>query len=887
MNEKIPVRKRIGALFIAASFPAFTLFLFAPLHIYLTNRAEFRFGILDITPLLAAVCLAATCAVTLLLLPLPPRLFRAAVALLFAAGVGFWIQGNLLVWRVGVLDGREIPWGAHRVYGWVDGAMWAALLATAVWRREFVFRIARGGSAAFLLIQLLSTAVTTARAPGELNFYRYTSDETDKFTFSNKRNVILLVLDQFQSDIFQDLLSGDGEFRGAFTGFTYFRNTLGGYPTTYPSVLLILTGKYYDNSVPIQRFMENAYAERNIPATLRQEGWRVYLQRHLSILNDERIASNIRKRAPEPLRVENIGYAAILYDASLVRYAPYFAKGHFYNDGRGFFRRMCAQAGGAGGGPWWTIGDWSLEPSVKFIEGMEREGRVGDGPGTFSYFHLVGTHIPFTLNERMEYEEMPTTRENYLRQGRGALRIAERFIAKLKALGLYDSSMIFVMSDHGSSFRVPASFCAAQGGAPRVGGEHPVVSDLIIPQGLPLLMVKPFNAGGALRVSDAPVTVGDVTATVASALGMGKEFTGESVFARGESEDRERRFLLYYWGDHRWTEEYLPLMTEYAVRGPSGCRESWAPTGRRFPPGGGGAGYAWGTEIGFGAGGSYLRYALEGWSLPQEGYTWTEEARATLVMPVEPPRGDMVMRAVLKPWIPPGGKREYQRVIVEVNGETLGTWEVTPVEREYRMTIPARLLGRPTLTISFLLPDRASPRDAGLGDDMRTLGVAVRSVVIGGGGRCAETPYAYGTKIAFGRGGNAVHYTGAGWSEPEDRYTWTIGTRASLRILREPSPADLVLRAYVRPMSTGRQPDVQRVYIGVNGKRVGEWRVGRGGEYEVAIPAGFVQTPEAIITFDMPDAVSPLSRGKGDDPRVLGLCFSWVRLMPGGATPSP
>jgi hypothetical protein len=54
-----------------------------------------------------------------------------------------------------------------------------------------------------------------------------------------------------------------------FEGFTYFRNGVGGYPFTELSVALMLTGRYYDNLQPFERWRKEAYEGLSIPRVLK------------------------------------------------------------------------------------------------------------------------------------------------------------------------------------------------------------------------------------------------------------------------------------------------------------------------------------------------------------------------------------------------------------------------------------------------------------------------------------------------------------------------------------------------------------------------------------------------------------------------------------------
>jgi hypothetical protein len=316
-------------------------------------------------------------------------------------------------------------------------------------------------------------------------------------------------------------------------------------------------------------------------------------------------------------------------------------------------------------------------------------------------------------------------------------------------------------------------------------------------------------------------------------------------------------------------------MTEYVVRGASGCAESWAPTGRHFSPPSRAAApavYTPGTEITFGVGGTYLQYAGEGWSFPEEESTFTREKTAALRIPLRPSGAPLMLKMSLWPFLPPGGGKA-QRVGVHVNDRKVADWEAVPQQPEYSAFIPQDALSGGALTVRLDLPDAVSPLAAGIGRDPRSLGVSVRRMTL-----WALKPYAHGTPITFGAGGDSVPFEESGWSTPEKGFTWTSGNRASLRIPLPPPASDLVLHAVVKPLRIAGRVDAQRVYIGVDGKRVGEWRVDSEGEYRVEIPRRCLEGTSAHISFDLPDAASPREKGMNDDSRILGLRFHSVRL---------
>ena len=72
-------------------------------------------------------------------------------------------------------------------------------------------------------------------------------DETERIYF---------VLDGFQSDAFEDIVEADrAQMDRQFSGFTFFRNHMGAFPTTIVSIPAMLTGSVYRNQEPLRRFI--------------------------------------------------------------------------------------------------------------------------------------------------------------------------------------------------------------------------------------------------------------------------------------------------------------------------------------------------------------------------------------------------------------------------------------------------------------------------------------------------------------------------------------------------------------------------------------------------------------------------------------------------------
>ena len=199
------------------------------------------------------------------------RYAKKVTALFFAIGLLLWIQGNIMVWNYGLLDGHIIPWGDYFWNGIIDALVWIGVLAICILKSDALYKHIRVVCLLLIVVQFGGIMATVYAAPDEPAWkYQNSSEYPGKLLqFSPDTNVIIIILDTYQSDIFQEIIHEDEKYKDMFDGFTYYRNTVGGFSTTYPSVALILSGEHYDNAVPIKDFIKNSALNNSIPVVLK------------------------------------------------------------------------------------------------------------------------------------------------------------------------------------------------------------------------------------------------------------------------------------------------------------------------------------------------------------------------------------------------------------------------------------------------------------------------------------------------------------------------------------------------------------------------------------------------------------------------------------------
>ena len=182
--------------------------------IYVGNVNEFSASFIAIAnPYLPFIVLSgAICGLVAMFLKNKSR--HKFLALVASLGLLCWLQGYITVWNYGHLDGRTIDWTVNAWQGWLDATMWVGLIMLALLMAKRIGTGLTGLGIAVFLMQLI-VAGSTLIARSELihtdNDSAATASTLEQiYRFSSNKNVLHILADGFQSDIFEELLA-DGE----------------------------------------------------------------------------------------------------------------------------------------------------------------------------------------------------------------------------------------------------------------------------------------------------------------------------------------------------------------------------------------------------------------------------------------------------------------------------------------------------------------------------------------------------------------------------------------------------------------------------------------------------------------------------------------------------
>lgn len=568
-----PARIRVVA---AAAALGVLVFLAVPATLYLGNLPEFMAPPLPLARLLLAPALLLVACAFIGSRFGGGAAHARATSLLSMLTLLAWGQAYLLGRGYGVFDG-ESTWTAAAWRGWLDASLWLAGLLAAVLAYRRLEQPLFTAALVIVALQLAvigSSAVAQREALADKSVSPHPLNGLDPLArFSAERNVVQIVLDSFQADVFQELVTGEdgAQVREALRGFTFFEEHVGTFPATHLALPVIVSGQVYRNRVPQREYMDEAFGRGSVLRAARQAGFEVDVAADSWIL--DRLAQGGIDNAYVPGAMPVAHEAARLLDFALFRLAPHFAKPVVYDDQRWRVQRLLAGS---------DLLKFAYFKHNAFLAEMTRRLAVDRAKPVYKFIHVLTTHRPFVVNPDCSPagKELARVRETVTAQSRCSLAFVVALLRRMQQAGVYDNSLIVLMGDHGGHID-PLRY------RPGHIDSHGKISELRpheVAMATPLLAIKPPAADTPFRISPAFTSMTDVAATVDAALQLGAGLPGRSVFEAPPA--AERRYYIYHWRPTDLVADHVDWIEEFVIRGSVYRAESWHPVAVYFPPGG-------------------------------------------------------------------------------------------------------------------------------------------------------------------------------------------------------------------------------------------------------------------------------------------------------------
>ncbi len=401
------VRSQLPAALLLSALLAATIALIEPAKSAIGNWSEIGIGISTLLARLVtpfAVALAGIAAFAVFLTVVAPR---RAVPILAALYVALWAQGSLFVWEYGAFDGSPIDWSEHSGKALLELAFWAAVLALALIKHEWIRRRWLPIAAIVFALQFAAIADQARRNPpipetpdSEASIVD-AQEVRSVSLYSRELNVILIVLDSLQSDFFSEAMH-DPELRAAMPpGFTYYRNATSVYSSTTDSLYSIFTSKMLNREgrvVSKAQSLPTRLAEQGFDAVVTASGNRRTFQKSGDW--DYRVVT------PAALGAAGAASAAWRDDVSdmfalvTFRLSPHFLKRRIYHDGLWRTPSLYPQLLTVPNDP--TIHARTRLDLAIFNE-LIASASAGNTAPQFRFLHFFGAHRPSTVNQNCDY----------------------------------------------------------------------------------------------------------------------------------------------------------------------------------------------------------------------------------------------------------------------------------------------------------------------------------------------------------------------------------------------------------------------------------------------------------------------------------------------------
>ena len=445
-GDKRTLKTRI-IIALCGCVPFVLTFMFTPIvETFLANTRFFNYTVPQLMIPVSVFALLSCAALFGFSFALRGRLFNWYVSLLAGLSFAAQIQGLFMNGTVGVLDGTEILWKEQSISALVGLAVWGFILflmffiaqySQNIWKNVVMFLCL------FLCVMQVIN-ITTIALTSEIDEKNNLSATRDgEFQYSDKHNIIVLVVDSFDVRYAQEVMDNSPEYYDEFDGFTWYKKTKSHYSRTFPSVSYFFTGVDYKYEIPYDEYMNKAWEDTTIFEDMRSAGYTPRVYQYDKYVNTDleymvKHVENYKEAKSEVLKGTLLKEMLTL---SIYKNAPVALKPFFETDTTQLNSAYVLEG---------NKGLSNLD--MNFYNRLTSEGlSVTDGfeeNGTFTYFHLRGCHAPYLFDEDCKESDEKLTIEDATR---GALTNVNEYLRQLKEQGIYDSSTIIIMGDHAKS----------------------------------------------------------------------------------------------------------------------------------------------------------------------------------------------------------------------------------------------------------------------------------------------------------------------------------------------------------------------------------------------------------------------------------------------------
>lgn len=666
-DKHLSLKHRFAFGAVMSAFFSFSLLVYGPLSLYVTGNDEMWFSFRSLLLPVTLISVTAFVIITAVLSLPKGAIHKALCCLIFGIALGLYIQCGFfnISYGSGVLDGSQIAWKDYTTYGAIDSAMWAACLALPFalfmvfknsWRHILMV------TAAFIMVlQIGGLAVNIYQNQSSLNKLSHEVTTEGMYELSDKDNTLVFVLSSVDNSYYAAYKNAHPEAEEALAGFTEYNDTLAtgaGSMVSFPSML---TGDIYKKDIRYTDFIDNTWGSYNVFDLLRRNGVdaRVYADEMYFGSGAVRKVNNVVDRVQDPSAYRTI--TSTMYRYTMYNAVPHYLKRFFWMS----LNRYSAYKGNT---------TYDSYTDAQFFKEYDEHGGFtysADYKNAVRVYNLTGAKEPYRLNAKGERVKDGT---NLTEQVEGEFYYVLKMIDDLKKNGLYESARIIITADNGD-----------------VGyGQNPV------------LLYKDRGATAGYKVSDAPVSMFDLPATLASIVSEDYSNFGSGIsFTDAERAAWNRRRFFY----RNAGSNADSRIEEYKCNKPDTDTSDLVLIKSYYINGGKVDNYVLGTELTFTEDETAAMYCQEGFGHTNGWRTIMRSSPAVMEIPIDRIPDNIedlhVYFNVLNVY-------EETRCVIKANGKTVYDGHLNAVTKinGLNFLVPTYLIGTDkTLELKFTFPE--------------------------------------------------------------------------------------------------------------------------------------------------------------------------------------
>ena len=448
--------------------------------------------------------------------------------------IDFYIQGNYLIYNLPKLNGDFINWSKYKTDSIISFLVLIILVVLTLFllkKKKYdkvsnIYNYVSIAIFAILCISLITTCFTTdvlkKKDPIE-----FTTKNINNV--STNQNFFILLVDAVDSRIFNKVLN-ESEYKNTFNDFTYYPDTMSTYAFTRDSIPFILSGVWNENDYKFLDYYNNAMDNSPLIDSLIEKNYSINLYDEDILWNSDK-TKNIDNAIVKKVPLDKFVFYRQEAKYFIFKYFPYFLKKYSFIETMDFYR--CKDRREV------DIYNWDNDFIYNLMD--NKVNKIDNN--NFSYMHIEGGHPPFDRDENFNYIKNGSYDQKLI----VTIKIINKFINRLKENGVYDNSVIIVLSDHGYNFDDSE------------GRQNPI------------LYIKGRDEHHEMYNTDTAISYVDLIDAYKDLLDGKKSME----LFKNINKDRNRRFLFYLYMHENH-------MVEYEQFGKAWELDTLKPTGREF-----------------------------------------------------------------------------------------------------------------------------------------------------------------------------------------------------------------------------------------------------------------------------------------------------------------